>query len=214
MALMMTSAVTYVAKISTPTTIASIMGIMGGLFFGVGKAAGALFGGTLMAYFGAITTFRYFAINAAICALTYAIFECVYVRPKKRREAAEQSGGSADGERGGARDQVDGKSNGKIKSRFAQNIVQNLQNAGKNGMKRKNGDVDRLPSYTSAINDDNFPPPPPKSTLNGTSNPVPPPKAIQPSPPPPPPPITNADDVTDSMVQTTGPRSITAGTRV
>ena len=37
MALMMTSAVTYVASISTPSTIASVMGIMGALFFGVGK---------------------------------------------------------------------------------------------------------------------------------------------------------------------------------
>ena len=38
MALMMTSAVTYVAKISTPTTIASVMGLMGSLFFGLGKS--------------------------------------------------------------------------------------------------------------------------------------------------------------------------------
>ena len=37
MALMMTSAVTYVAKISTPTTIASVMGLMGSLFFGLGR---------------------------------------------------------------------------------------------------------------------------------------------------------------------------------
>ena len=44
MALMMTSAVTYVAKISTPTTIASVMGLMGSLFFGVGKGSGCLFG--------------------------------------------------------------------------------------------------------------------------------------------------------------------------
>ena len=48
MALMMTSAVTYVAKISTPTTIASVMGLMGSLFFGIGKGSGSLFGGLLM----------------------------------------------------------------------------------------------------------------------------------------------------------------------
>ena len=59
MALMMTSAVTYVASISTPTTIASVMGIMGALFFGVGKGAGSLFGGIIMSYFGADMTFRY-----------------------------------------------------------------------------------------------------------------------------------------------------------
>ena len=209
MALMMTSAVTYVARISTPNTIASIMGIMGALFFGVGKSVGALFGGTLMTYFGAEWTFRYFAINAAICALTYALFECLYVKPKKRRDAEPQ--GPADNVEHGSNGQVHGNSNGKPKSHFAQNILQNQQ-TGKNGIKR-NGELEP-PTYASAIHDDNFPAPPPSSALNGTSAPMPPPKSSQPSPPPPPPPLTSGEDVTDSMVQTTGPRSITAGTRV
>ena len=209
MALMMTSAVTYVAKISTPNTIASIMGIMGALFFGVGKGAGALFGGTLMTYFGAEWTFRYFAINGAICALTYAIFECLYVKPKKRREAEVQD--SNENIEHGSDAQVHGNPNGKPKSHFAQNIIQNHL-SGKNGIKR-NGDLEP-PTYASAINDDSFPPPPATAGMNGASAPVPPPKSTQPSPPPPPPPLTNGEDVTDSMVQTTGPRSITAGTRV
>ncbi len=58
MALMMTSAVTYVAKISGPKTVASVMGIMGALFFGVGKGSGSLFGGMAMSYVGARNTFR------------------------------------------------------------------------------------------------------------------------------------------------------------
>ena len=87
MALMMTSAVTYVAKISTPSTIASVMGMMGALFFGVGKGSGSLFGGLIMSYIGAQNTFRFFAVNAAICALTYGFFQCLYVRPRKNREA-------------------------------------------------------------------------------------------------------------------------------
>ena len=88
MALMMTSAVTYVAKISTPSTIASVMGMMGALFFGVGKGSGSLFGGLIMSYIGAQNTFRFFAVNAAICALTYGFFQCLYVRPRKNRESA------------------------------------------------------------------------------------------------------------------------------
>ena len=75
MALMMTSAVTYVAKISSASTIASVMGIMGALFFGVGKAAGSLFGGTLMSFLGARMTFRILAGNAMLCALVYLIFQ-------------------------------------------------------------------------------------------------------------------------------------------
>ena len=82
MALMMTSAVTYVAKISSPQTIASVMGIMGALFFGIGKGSGALFGGLLMSYQGAPFTFRYFAANAMVCVVVYIFFLCCYVRPK------------------------------------------------------------------------------------------------------------------------------------
>ena len=58
MALMMTSAVTYVASISTPNTIASVMGIMGALFFGVGKGAGSLFGGLIMSYYDVSSFFK------------------------------------------------------------------------------------------------------------------------------------------------------------
>ena len=58
MALMMTSAVTYVASISTPNTIASVMGIMGALFFGVGKGAGSLFGGLIMSYYDVSSIFK------------------------------------------------------------------------------------------------------------------------------------------------------------
>lgn len=86
MALMMTSAVTYVAKISTTNTIASVMGMMGALFFGIGKGSGSLFGGILMYYINAQNTFRYFATNAAVCALVYGFFQWLYVRPRKSKK--------------------------------------------------------------------------------------------------------------------------------
>ena len=50
MVLMMTSAVTYVAKISSSSTVFSVMGLMGALFFGIGKGSGSLFGGLMMSY--------------------------------------------------------------------------------------------------------------------------------------------------------------------
>ena len=123
----------------------------------------------------------------------------------KRRDAQPQVAG------GNIENGSNGQANGKSKSHFAQNILQNQQN-GKNGGKQ-NSQLEP-PTYASAIHDENFPAPPPSSALNGTSVPMPPPKSSNPSPPPPPPPIVNGEDVTDSMVQTTGPRSITAGTRV
>jgi MFS family permease len=75
MALMMTSAVTYVAKISTPSTIASVMGLMGSLFFGIGKGSGSLFGGLLMSYIGTRWTFRLLAATALACAVIYTGFQ-------------------------------------------------------------------------------------------------------------------------------------------
>merc|ERR1712051_594913 len=68
-------------------TMASVMGMMGALFFGVGKGSGSLFGGLIMSYIGAPNTFRFLAVNAAICALTYGFFQCLYVRPRKNRES-------------------------------------------------------------------------------------------------------------------------------
>ena len=65
--------------------------MMGALFFGVGKGSGSLFGGLIMSYIGAPNTFRFLAVNAAICALTYGFFQCLYVRPRKNREALASS---------------------------------------------------------------------------------------------------------------------------
>ena len=64
---------------------------MGALFFGVGKGSGSLFGGLLMSYLGAPNTFRFFAVNAAVCALVYGFFQCLYVRPRKSRSRKEAS---------------------------------------------------------------------------------------------------------------------------
>ena len=82
MALMMTSAVTYVAKISSSSTISSVMGLMGALFFGVGKGSGSLFGGLMMSYISAENTFRTFAVTSLICSVAYGFFQCLYVKPK------------------------------------------------------------------------------------------------------------------------------------
>ena len=75
MALMMTSAVTYVAKISDQVTIASVMSLMGSLFFGIGKGSGSLFGGLIMNRVGTRWTFRFLAIVAGVCAVGYTAFQ-------------------------------------------------------------------------------------------------------------------------------------------
>ena len=64
--------------------------MMGALFFGVGKGSGSLFGGLLMSYLGAPNTFRFFAVNAAVCALVYGFFQCLYVRPRKSKKRTDE----------------------------------------------------------------------------------------------------------------------------
>jgi len=86
MALMMTSAVTYVAKISSPRTVASVMGLMGALFFGAGKGTGCLIGGLIMDRVGAVVAFRIFSGAAVACGVSYLIFQCTYVRERNSRK--------------------------------------------------------------------------------------------------------------------------------
>jgi len=95
MALMMTSAVTYVAKISSTNTISSVMGLMGALFFGIGKGSGSLFGGLLMSVIGAANTFRSFAVTSLVCSVAYGFFQCLYIKPK-RSVSPDESVNSSD----------------------------------------------------------------------------------------------------------------------
>ena len=72
------------------------IGMMGALFFGVGKGSGSLFGGLLMSYLGAPNTFRFFAVNAAVCALVYGFFQCLYVRPRKSQKKKDNEEANAE----------------------------------------------------------------------------------------------------------------------
>ncbi|XP_026688135.1 major facilitator superfamily domain-containing protein 6-B-like, partial [Diaphorina citri] len=53
-----TAAVTYAAKLSTNTTDSSVQGLLGGIYYGVGKGAGSLIGGYLMKGFGTKITYQ------------------------------------------------------------------------------------------------------------------------------------------------------------
>ena len=182
MALMMTSAVTYVAHISTQHTIASVMGIMGALFFGVGKGAGSLFGGILMHYVGSRVTFRYFAVNAVICAVTYLMFEYCYVKPKKQPKDVETKRRDQEAGVGAPPQQQMTETTPKIvqiqsvtvpNRQYAQNISRNVSTT---SISQVSPDVQKS---------------------NGVMH-----SAV------------SSEDVTDSSIAQTGPRSITAGTRV
>lgn len=75
-----TAAVTYAAKLSTVTTDTSIQGMLGGLYYGVGKGAGSLIGGYLINAISIRATFQVFAISTTITGLIYVGFYHFYMK--------------------------------------------------------------------------------------------------------------------------------------
>ena len=198
MALMMTSAVTYVAKISSPSTLASVMGLMGALFFGVGKGSGSLFGGLLMSAYGAPATFRTFAVTAAVCSLGYGFFQWLYVKPKRLLTSEDGSsvnpGSSHDNDvdSNQGKPEEEEKNLGRLKIGFGE-MKPNAKQADSTSTLPQDETLGKIIRGRYA----DFSPSP------------------SPSPPPPPPPPEMLEESPRPMPRfTSGPRSITGGTRV
>nr|XP_031830685.1 uncharacterized protein LOC116426193 [Nomia melanderi] len=86
LSLSFTAAVTYAAKLSTTTTDTSIQGLLGGVYYGVGKGSGSLIGGYLMKAFGTRPTYRIFAVITLITGLMYYIFNVAYLKKRPQVE--------------------------------------------------------------------------------------------------------------------------------
>ncbi|KAF5275349.1 hypothetical protein FQR65_LT04177 [Abscondita terminalis] len=80
--LTVTAVVTYGAKLSTVTTDSSIQGLLGCLYFGVGKGSGGLIGGYLMKFIGTRTTFQVFAAASVVSGLFYFCINYFFMRKR------------------------------------------------------------------------------------------------------------------------------------
>ncbi|CAH2102390.1 unnamed protein product [Euphydryas editha] len=74
-----TAAVTYAARLSSTTTDTSVQGLLGGLYYGVGKGSGSLIGGYLMKFFGTRPTYQIFAAATFITGCIYYLFNKFYI---------------------------------------------------------------------------------------------------------------------------------------
>ncbi|CAH0405302.1 unnamed protein product [Chilo suppressalis] len=74
-----TAAVTYAARLSSTTTDTSVQGLLGGLYYGVGRGAGSLIGGYLMKYFGTRPTYQIFAAATLLTGFIYFLFNKFYI---------------------------------------------------------------------------------------------------------------------------------------
>lgn len=77
-----TAAVTYAARLSTVTTDTSIQGMLGGLYYGVGKGAGSLIGGYLINAISIRATFQVFAVFTMVTGLIYVGFYHFYMKQR------------------------------------------------------------------------------------------------------------------------------------
>ena len=54
-------------------TVASVEGLFGAMYFGIGRGMGGLFGGFCFELLGASLTFKCFAVAAATCGMVFLI---------------------------------------------------------------------------------------------------------------------------------------------
>ena len=81
--LMWVAAATYSAKLAPKGLMATVQSVVGGLHYGVGRGAGSMVGGSLMAVFGARLAFRVIGIFAGITALVYFILYYGFLRKRE-----------------------------------------------------------------------------------------------------------------------------------
>lgn len=77
-----TAMVTYAASLSSMTTDTTIQGILGGLFYGVGKSTGSLVGGFLIGVLGMRGTYQLFSVVTASTAFVYLAFYHFYMKKR------------------------------------------------------------------------------------------------------------------------------------
>ncbi|XP_051153440.1 uncharacterized protein LOC127276820 [Leptopilina boulardi] len=81
-----TAAVTYAAKLSTTATDSTVQGLLGGIYYGVGKSCGGLVGGFLMKGVGTRPTYQIFALASLLTGLMYYVFNVTYLKKRPQVE--------------------------------------------------------------------------------------------------------------------------------
>eukprot|EP00091_Calanus_sinicus_P004138 TRINITY_DN14357_c0_g1_i1.p1 TRINITY_DN14357_c0_g1~~TRINITY_DN14357_c0_g1_i1.p1 ORF type:complete len:255 (-),score=50.69 TRINITY_DN14357_c0_g1_i1:185-949(-) len=89
--LLMIGAMTYAKNNADITTMASLEGVMGALYFGIGKALGSLVGGLAIEAVGVRNAFRCFSIASLVAASVYLLFTLMWERRRRESSDVEKS---------------------------------------------------------------------------------------------------------------------------
>ncbi|XP_042865012.1 major facilitator superfamily domain-containing protein 6-like [Penaeus japonicus] len=88
--LMGAAAVSYASELATPSTLATLQGLYGGIHYGVGRGLGSLLGGFLIGPFGIRNTFRLMGIVCGVTCLSYFIVNRLFFRKLQNQRQEEQ----------------------------------------------------------------------------------------------------------------------------
>ncbi|KAL7301823.1 hypothetical protein TKK_0005430 [Trichogramma kaykai] len=80
-----TAAVVYIALLSTASTESSVQGILGALYFGIGKSIGNFVGGLLIDAIGIRPTFQIFAAVTLLTAVLYFLYFLLFLSGKFKK---------------------------------------------------------------------------------------------------------------------------------
>ncbi|KAL7638051.1 UNVERIFIED_CONTAM: hypothetical protein RMT77_011676 [Armadillidium vulgare] len=78
----------YAGKLSSPTTLASMQGLLSGTYLGIGKSSGSLIGGVMIDRLGNAATYQILAAVAGVTAVLYFIVNKIFFRTKKETSIA------------------------------------------------------------------------------------------------------------------------------
>jgi len=107
--LLMIAAMTYAKNNADISTMASLEGVMGALYFGVGKALGSLVGGLAIEEIGVRNTFRCFSLGSFVAASVYLCFTLLYGRRMRIAKEGEEEEGKKEASTDGKNDNEEEK---------------------------------------------------------------------------------------------------------
>ena len=94
--LLLISAMTFVKDVSPVTTAASMEGLFGSMYFGVGRGLGGLVGAYAWESLGGSVTFQLFSIGSMSSALLYSVFALIQRRRSSNKFLLEKKNESVE----------------------------------------------------------------------------------------------------------------------
>ncbi|RXG53143.1 Major facilitator superfamily domain-containing protein 6, partial [Armadillidium vulgare] len=81
--LLTVTSISYAGTLSNPSTVASMQGLLGGTYHGVGRGVGSLAGGIMIKRLGNRLTFQLLGATSGVAGLVYFLVHKICIKPEK-----------------------------------------------------------------------------------------------------------------------------------